>query len=327
MNRRHLITLLGGSAALWPLRAGAQAPPRVGVLSPQSASEPASLQREPFDQALRELGWMPGSNILIINRYSEGDLSRLSELAAELVALNVQVIVARGPQATLAARQATSTIPIVMSATADPVGTGFVVSLAHPGGNITGIGFEPAGPLDVKRLELLKEIHPTLAQVAYLSNPTAGQSPDIRKDLSAVADALHIELQPFEVRAASALPDSFAAIGQAGVDGLLVGADPQILEPHLTEVIAFARQFRLPAIYPWRIYVERGGLMSFGPSIAAFHRRSAVYVNKILKGAKPADLPVEQPTTFELVINLKTAKALGLTVPQSILARADEVIE
>jgi putative ABC transport system substrate-binding protein len=287
------------------------------------------VQREPFERGLRELGWTPGSNIIIERRYAEGRVERLPELAAELVRQKVDVIVTRGPQATQAARQATSMIPIVMSANPDPVGLGFIASLARPGGNITGLSFLAQGALDGKYLELLKETVPRLARVAILTNPLALQDPDgsVQKGATAAARILRLEIQTYEVRRLQDLAEAFTAMSRARIGALLVRADPHVFESSRTQVVALALRHRLPAVYPWRLYVDAGGLMSYGASIPDFHRRSAGYVDKILKGAKPADLPVQQPVKFELVINLKTAKALGLTIPPSLLVRADEVIK
>jgi putative ABC transport system substrate-binding protein len=304
--------------------------PRVGVLNPQKSTEPPSVQREPFERGLRELGWTPGVTILIEYVYAEGEVDRLSDLATTLVQRPVDVLVTRGPQATQAARQATSTIPIVMSATPDPVQEGFVTSLARPGGNITGLAFLGRGNLVGKRLELLKETVPGLARVAYVVNWHARlpeQVSAIMEEFTSAARALGLEGQLFEVRRPQDIVEVFTAMEKAQVGGLLVDVDPHVLEPNLAQVVALALQHRLPAIYPWRLYVAAGGLMSYATSIQAFHQRSATYVDKILKGIKPADLPVEQPTKLELVINLKTAKALGITMPPSLLLLADEVIQ
>jgi len=329
-----LLKVVSLTAAIWllvaPLAGAAQQPanaPRVGVLTPQKSTEPPTLQREPFERGLRELGWGPGSTIIIEYRYGEGRNERLPELAAELVRLKVDVIVTRGPQATRAARQATGTIPIVMSSTSDPVRDGFVASLARPGGNITGLSSLAQGPLEGKRLELLKETVPRLARVADLLNPLMDRDGAITREITTAARFLGLEVQTFEVKTPQDIAKAFAAIGKARVGALLVRADPSILEPNLKQVVSLALQHRLPAMYPWQMYVDAGGLMSYATSIPAFHHRSATYVDKILKGAKPADLPVEQPTRFELVINMKTAKALGLTIPASVLIRADQVIQ
>jgi putative ABC transport system substrate-binding protein len=315
-----------------PIVATAQLPmkvPRVGVLNPQLSTEPPTVQRAPFAQGLRDLGWTPGSSIIIENRYAEGEVGRLPALAAELVRLPVDVLVTRGPLATHAAQQATSTIPIVMSATPDPVRLGFVASLARPVGNITGLAFLAQGDMEGKRLELLKETVPGLARVAFPVHRRSvlGHERSIMEDgLHLAARSLRLDVQTFEVSRPDDIAAAFTAMGSAQVGALLVAADPFVLEPHLAAVVALARTHRLAAMYPWRLYVDAGGLMSYATSIPDFHRRSAVFADKILKGAKPADLPVEQPTTFELVINLKTAQALSLTIPPTLLFHADEVI-
>ncbi len=237
------------------------------------------------------------------------------------------MIVARGPQATRAAPQATGTIPIVMSATPDAVREGFVASLARPGGNITGLSFLAQGALEGKRLELLKETVPRLARVADLVNPIMDQDGAIKREITTAVRFLGLEILTFEVKRPQDIAEAFAAIGRSRVGALLVRADPAVLEPNVTQVVALALKHRLPAMYPWQMYVDAGGLMSYATSIPGFHHRPAAYVDKILRGAKPADLPVEQPTRFELVINMKTAKALGITFPPSIMVRADQVIQ
>jgi putative ABC transport system substrate-binding protein len=331
-----LVVSLAFGLLVAPFAVEAQPPmkvPRVGVLSPQHATEPPTVQREPFAQGLRAFGWEPGTSLLIEHRYAEGEVDRLPALAAELVRLPVDVLVTRGPRATRAARQATVTIPIVMSATPDPVQLGFVVSLARPGGNITGLAFLAQGDLEGKRLELLNEAVPGLARVAFLVNWGSGnwlavpdQDRSIMEALNRTATSLRLEVQTFAVSRPDNIAAAFTAMEKGQVSGLLVAADPHILEPHLAEVVALTRTHRLPAIYPWRLYAEAGGLMSYAASIPDIHRRAATYVDKILKGAKPADLPIEQPTTFEFVINLKTAEALGLTIPPTLLFQATEVL-
>jgi putative ABC transport system substrate-binding protein len=250
-------------------------------------------------------------------------------VTANLVRRGVEVIVARGPVAIRAAREATTTVPIVMSAADDPIADGFVGTLARPGGNITGIA-NIVSDLDGKRLDLLREAIPGLARVGVLTNPTM-QGPSRNRELiaglHAAARARGVELQIFEVARTDEIPGAFAAIARARVGALLVRADTQVLEPNRSMVAALAIRHRLPAMYPWHFYAEVGGLMAYASSIPDFHHRSAWYVDRILKGAKPGDLPVERPTTFELVINLKTAGLLGLTLPPSLLARADEVIQ
>jgi ABC-type uncharacterized transport system substrate-binding protein len=331
MGRRGFIVTLGVGLLAVPLAAEAQQAgkvPRIGVLNPGSSTESPAVQREPFERGLRELGWRPGSNIFIEYRYGEGNTTRLAELVAELVRLGMDMIVARGPVAIRAARQATVTIPIVMASAADPVADGSIKSLARPGGNVTGLA-NLVWELDGKRLELLKEALPQLTRVGVVTNPRMEfrRYEELATGLLAGARSLSLQIQVFEVTRPEGIAAAFAAIDKARVGGLLVLADTQFLESYRTQVVAMASKHRLPAIYPWRYYVEIGGLMSYGASIPGLHYQSAVYVDKILKGAKPADLPVEQPTKFELVINMKTAKALGLTIPPSLLLRADETIQ
>jgi putative ABC transport system substrate-binding protein len=328
-----LAVILALAFTLGPLAAeGQQAAgtvPRVGVMSPQRSIEPPTTQREPFERGLRELGWTPGSNIVIHYRYAEGAPNGLPEIASELVRLKVDVIVARGALAIQAARDATRTIPIVMSTAGDPVREGFVASLARPGGNVTGLANLNYGDIEAKRLELLKQMIPKLARVAVLSNAAAAPDPDgsIMRAFAAAARSMSLELEMFEISHPAAITEMFAAIGRARIGAVMIRADPLVLEPNIDQIVALALRHRLISIYPWRIYVNSGGLMSYATSIPGFHYRSATYVDKILRGTKPADLPVEQPTKFELVINLKTAKALGLTIPQTLLLRADQVIQ
>jgi putative ABC transport system substrate-binding protein len=331
MRRLSLAVVLVVGFALAPGAASAQPSgriARVGVLNPQRSTEPPTVQREPFEQGLRALGWIMGGNLVIEYRYADGDPEQLSQRAAELVGLKVDVIVARGPQAIRAAQRATSTIPIVMSAGADPVRAGFVASLARPGGNITGLALF-SDDIGTKQLSLLKEALPGLSRVAILMNPvmSADQDEPFLKSIHQAARVSRIETQIFTVTKPEAIPATFAAIKRGRVDGVLVRADPNVLEPNLTNVVAQALKLRLPAMYPWRFYVEAGGLMSYATSVPDIHRRSATYVSRILRGENPSALPVELPTKFELAINLKTAKVLGLTIPQSILLRADQVIE
>jgi putative ABC transport system substrate-binding protein len=329
IGRRAVVAGLAIAAAFPPHACGQPARvPRVGILSPGSSAESPAVQREPFEQGLRELGWTPGSTIVLEYRYAEGRGERLRELAAELVRLGVDVIVARSGVAIRAARGATDVIPIVMSSGADPVAGGLAKSLARPGGNITGIA-NLVQELEGKRLELLKEAIPGLARVAIVVNPSQG--PDRRgapsSRLAAIGKALDLETRVFEVARARDLGETFAAVSRARAGAVLVLADTLVLEPNRAQVTELAARHRLPAMYPWRFYVEAGGLMSYATSIPAFHHRSAAYVDRILRGARPADLPIEQPTKFELVVNLKAARALGLSIPQSVILRADEVVE
>jgi putative ABC transport system substrate-binding protein len=303
--------------------------PRVGVLNPGSSTESPAVQREPFERGLRELGWTPGTTIIVEYRYAEGRIARLGNLAAELVELKVDVIIGRSYAAVEAARRASSATPIVMSSVDDPVGYGFVKSLARPGGNITGIA-NLAGALEAKRLELLKEAIPGLTRVGVVANAASSSGPRRQAAMTALETAgrsLGLEIQTFEIGKAENLAETFAAISRARVGAILLRTDVLILEPNRTQVTALVARHRLLAMYPWRFYIDVGGLMSYATSIPAFHHRSATYVDRILKGAKPADLPVEQPTKFELIVNLRAARALDLTIPHGFLLRADEVLE
>jgi putative ABC transport system substrate-binding protein len=264
-------------------------------------------------------------NICVQLADAEGREERLPDLAAALVGLNVEVIVAGGTSATRAAQHATRTIPIVMTGTNDPVGAGFVASLAHPEGNITGLSFLGA-ELPGKRLELLKETVPQSARVAVLANPASPTYKAVMHNLTGAARALSLHLHVLEVRSADALDTAVTAVLQAHADALIVLSDPALMAPLRGQVIALAAESRLPAMYDWKFYVESGGLMSYGPSFQDTYRRAATYVDKILKGATPASLPIEQAIKFELVLNLKTAKALGITFPPTLLIQADEVI-
>lgn len=327
--RRALLRALAGSLLAAPLAAQAQQAeklPRVGVLGPGTASETVKVQREPFERGLRELSWTPGVNITIEYRYGGGSPERLAELAAELVGLSVDVIVARGPGAVRAARQASAIIPVVMASTDDPVSDGFVKSLARPGGNTTGIA-NRSWELDGKRLALLKEALPRLTRVGVLANPRKSRYRENVTTLLASARSLGLRAQVFEVTRAEDIAGAFAAIDKARVGALLVLTDIQVLEPRRAQIVALVDQRRLPAMYPWRFYAEIGGLMCYATSLPDLHHRSATFVDRILKGMKPSDLPVEQPTKFDLVINMRTAKALGLTIPQPLLLLADEVIQ
>jgi len=296
---------------------------RVGVLNPGSSSESVAVQREPFERGLRELGWLPGSNVIVDYRYGEGNNVRLEQLAADLVRQGANVIIARGNVAIRAARQAAGTVPIVMSSADDPVADGFVKNLARPGVNVTGIA-NLALELDAKRLELLKDAVPGLKQVAVLTNPSMRQP---SANLKPRAHAMGLELRMFEVERPEEIAPAFAAMKKAGVAAVLVRADTQVLEPHRPQVVAMAAKHRLPAIYPWHFYAEIGGLISYGASLPAIHHRSATYVDRILKGAKAGEMPIEQPTQFELIINVSSAKALDLVLPQSLLFRADRLVQ
>jgi putative ABC transport system substrate-binding protein len=329
VNRRKFITLLGGGGAAWPLAAHAQQQagkvPRIGFLGVTSPSDRPPLL-DAFRQGLRELGWVEGQNIVIDYRYAESRVDRLPDLAAELVRLKVDLIVSQGTQGVTAAKNATETIPIVMITVRDPVGTGVIASLARPGGNVTGMSGSAGLEIVAKQLELLKESVPKIRRVAILSNPTNAYHQLAIREVDVAARSLGVQLQFLEARGPNEFDGAFAAMAKERVGALLVVSD-SMFNAHQTRLADLAARSRMPAAYGVRESVEAGGLMSYGASFLDLHRRSAAYVDKILKGAKPADLPVEQPTKFELVINLKTAKALGLEVPPTLLARADEVIE
>ena len=297
--------------------------PRIGILNPVSGSF-LSARVEAFRQRLRELGYVEGKNIFIEYRYSEGKSERLPDLAAELVGLKVDVLVTTGPGATLAAKKASGTIPIVIASAADPVGTGLVSSLARPGGNITGLSLM-APDLDGKRLELLKEAFPKVVRVAFLWRPggTRGNLP--LTEMEAAAKALGLKLLSLDVRSLDDFEGAFARAKKERAQALITTTGG-LINTQQRRVLDFAAKNRLPAIYHYSEFVEAGGLMSYGPDNTDLWRRAATYVDKILKGAKPAELPVEQPKKFEFIINLKAAKQIGLTIPQNVLARADRVI-
>ncbi len=300
---------------------------RIGFLSPGFPRPDRDPPVDAFRQGLRDLGYVEGQNLVIEYRGSEGQDARLPALAAELARLQVEVIVAVGTTATRPAQQATHTIPIVMTGTNDPVGQGLVASLARPGGNITGLSLMMA-ELPGKRLELLKETVPQSTRVAVLANPAAPSYTRWMSNLTVAARALGLHLHVVEVRRADELDTAFVTMTRAGADALFASPDAGLLLDGLRGRIAdLAIKNRLPTIYAWREGVDTGGLLSYGPSLPDAWRRAATYVDKILKGAKPADLPVEQPMKFKLAINLKTAKALGLTIPPSILFQADEVLQ
>lgn len=325
MRRRDLIAVLGTVAA-WPLAAGAQQAGkiyRVGFLWDSPSVWPLAL--EAFRQGLRDLGWVEGQNLAIEYRWAEGQFSRLDELATELVRLEVDAIVAPTSIYAGAATRATSTIPIVFASHADPIGSGHVASLARPGGNVTGLTIVMS-ETNAKSLELLKEAVPGLARVAVLWDPA---TPSHRPGLEAVevmGRALGLELQSVAVEDATEFESAFSAIVEGRAGGVLVLSTPLFIGG-ARRLAELALTHKLPTMFGPRDHAEAGGLLSYGPDRADLYRRAAIYVDKILKGADPADLPVEQATKFELVINLKTAEALGITIPPSILLRADELIE
>jgi putative ABC transport system substrate-binding protein len=328
---RYLIGLLVTLALaifVAPLTAEAQQATnvyRIGWLSPAFPRPDHDPPVDAFRQGLRDLGYVEGQNLVMEYRGADGKIERLPDLAAELVQHQVAVIVAVGTAATRAAQDATHTIPIVMTGTFDPLGQGFIASLAQPGGNITGLSNLMAD-LPSKRLEILKETVPHSAGIAVLVNPDNPPAKSVLQTLTVAAQELRLHLHIVELRQAEELDMAFAAMTHNGADALMVLSDPLLMDDLLGRVADLATKSRLPAMYDWKMYVEAGGLMSYGTSLPERHRRAATYVDKILKGAKPADLPVEQSTTFELIINLKTAQALGITIPPTLLFQADEVM-
>ena len=297
--------------------------PRIGYLSALSPSS-VPARTEAFRRGLGELGHFEGKSVVIEYRYSEGNLDRLTELAAELVRLKVDVIVTTGPTSTRAAKESTTSIPIVMTNEADPVASGFVVSLARPGGNITGLS-NLAPEIGGKRLELLKEVIPKMSRVAVVGTASQAGNAQSLKELERAAAAFGVKLQSLDVAAPKDIEIVFRAAKKGGTHAVLLLQSP-ILNAHRTQIAELAVKSRLPAIYFAPEFVEDGGLMSYGPSLNDLFRRAATFVDKILKGRKPADLPVEQPIKFEFIINLKAAKQIGLTIPPNVLVRADKVI-
>jgi putative ABC transport system substrate-binding protein len=327
MNKTILVWLLATISLTIVFHAEAQQPkklPRIAYLSANSAAG-QTTNLKAFRQGLGELGYVGGKNILIDYRYADAKLDRLPALAAELVALKVEVIVTSGPTATRPAKEATAMIPIVMANDNDPVGYGFVASLARPGGNITGLSTLSA-ELNGKRLELLKEIVPGLSRVAVFRTSTNPGNAQALKETELAAGALGLKIQYSDIRDPKDIEAAFKAARNQRSDGILALNTPFINTSYRQQLAALAVKNRLPAIYFSARYPEDGGLMSYGVSSADLFRRAATYVDKILKGAKPADLPVEQPTKFEFIINLKAAKQIGLTIPPNVLARADRVI-
>ena len=326
LKRREFITLLGGAAASWPLAArGQEGMRRVGVLMNTGADEPESQARlAAFMQGLQEFGWAVGRNVRIDYRWTPGDAVHLRKSAEELVALRPEAILAGVGPTTPALQRASRTVPIVMAQGIDPVGAGFVQSLARPNGNVTGfIQFEYS--LAGKWMELLKEVAPNVGRVAVLREPGSaaiGQWAIIQ----AVAQPMGVELRPIDLSNANEIERAISEFAKAPNGGLIVAVSAASLI-HRQLIIALAAQHRLPTTYAYRIFVTSGGLMTYGANIESLYRRAAGYVDRILKGEKPADLPVQAPTKYELVINVKTAKALGLDLPSSLLGRADEVIE
>jgi putative ABC transport system substrate-binding protein len=328
MRRREFVTLLGGAAA-WPLAAGAQQPERmrlIGVLVSIEESDPETQARvKAFREALEKLGWVNGRNIEVKYHYAAGDVDRAGRYAAEMVAQGMDVIVAAGSSSLRAVQRQTRTVPIVFVQVGDPVGGGFVESLNRPGGNTTGFTtFEYS--FSAKWLELLKEIAPRVVRAAVLRDPTVGTYAALYGAIQAVAPSLGTQIRPVGVRNAAEIERAIETFARDSHGGLIVLPGP-LATVHRDVIIASARRHLLPAVYPYRFFSNRGGLISYGFDNLDLYRRAASYVDRILNGEKPADLPVQAPTKYELVINLTTAKTLGIEVPPTLLARADEVIE
>ena len=325
MRRRDFVTLLGGVAAAWPLAARAQQPGKLPTIGFLGASTPAAWSEwtAAFVQRLRELGWIDGRTVAIEYRWAEGRAERFGEIAAEFVRLKVDVIVTVG-SAVAAAMQASSTIPIVFAVAVDPVGSGMVASLSRPGGNVTGISTQTK-ELAGKRIELLREVLPNLRRLAIIANVSYSAGVLEIAEVKRIATKLGIDVEVLEIRRAGDIAPAFGAL-KSGQQALYVCADA-LINANTARINTLALGARLPTLHPFREYLGAAGLMSYGPKNADLFRQAGDIVDKILKGAKPADLPVEQPTKFELVVNLIAAKVLGLAIPESFLLRADEVIE
>ena len=325
MRRRDFIKVIGGGAVAWPLAARAQQPtPVVGFLSAVSQTQTAHLVAA-FRRGLKETGFVEGSNVVIEYRFADGQYDRLPAQATELVRRAVDVIVASGPPAANAARVATASIPIVFVVGLDPVAAGLVASFNRPGGNATGITLV-SGPLGQKRLELVREFAPKATDVAMLVNPLSPDAPPEIRDMQAAAQANGFKITLLNASTLDELKTAIATLADHPSSALLVGADPFFMVRR-EQIVALVAQQKIPAVYPFREFADAGGLMSYGTNIANAYRQSGIYAGRILKGAKPADLPVLNPTSFELVVNLKAAQTLGLNIPPALHARSDEVIE
>lgn len=325
MRRRDFIKVIGGGAVAWPLAARAQQPtPVVGFLSAVSQTQTAHLVAA-FRRGLKETGFVEGSNVVIEYRFADGQYDRLPAQATELVRRAVDVIVASGPPAANAARVATTSIPIVFVVGLDPVAAGLVASFNRPGGNATGITLV-SGPLGQKRLELVREFAPKATDVAMLVNPLSPDAPPEIRDMQAAAQANGFKITLLNASTLDELKTAIATLADHRSSALLVGGDPFFMVRR-EQIVALVAQQKIPAVYPFREFADAGGLMSYGTNIANAYRQSGIYAGRILKGAKPADLPVLNPTSFELVVNLKAAQTLGLDIPPALHARADEVID
>jgi putative ABC transport system substrate-binding protein len=326
MRRRDFITLIGGAAVAWPLAARAQQPAKLPTIGYLGGGEAAAQRAwvEAFVRRLRELGWIEGRTIAIEYRWAEGRPERYAEFAAEFVRRNVDVILANGTEPAVAAKQATSNIPIIFPTTGDPIGSGLVSSLARPGGNVTGLS-NLATDIAAKRLEILREVLPGLRRLAVMLNIGNAASIIERKEIDAAARTLGLELVSLPIRRVDDIALAFEDL-KSRADALYLSGDI-LFHTQRLRINTFVLAAHLPTMFPQREYLEGGGLISYGTNFPELNRRAADYVDKILRGAKPGEIPVEQPTKFDLAVNLITAKALGLTIPATLLARADEVIE
>src|SRR6266852_5761353 len=329
MKRREFIVALGGAAATWPLAVRAQQPAgrvyRVGCLVTASREQQLHLLKA-FEEGLRSLGYRVGENVVIEYRFANGEMERLPALAADLVRLGVDIVVTGANPNTVAAMKATTTIPIIMTNSSDPVSAGLVASLARPGGNVTGLTQDTGGEIWGKRLELLKETLPNLLRVGILWNPDFAPNQSRLTSMREATQALGLTLVSVEARGPDALEQAFATMVREHMQAFIVSGDPLLFD-YRGQIGEMAIRNRLPGVSHLREFADAGLLLAYGVNFRDLFRRTAVFVDKIFKGAKPADLPVEQPTKFELVVNLKTAKALGLTIPPALLQRADQVIE
>jgi putative ABC transport system substrate-binding protein len=323
-KRREFIGLLGGAAATWPLVARGQQPGRLVRIGFLSGGAGPNANVYGFQHGLRELGYVEGQNLVLIYRWAESQRARIADLARELLELNLEVLASHTTEAIVAIRSLNTTLPVIMTAISDPIGNGLVSSLARPGGNTTGVTLF-SNELAGKRLQVLKEVVPQLTRIALLAERDRPPTATLISETQEAAHALRLILQTFEVRP-EGIAEALRSIAQERADAVIVQQNLSFT-PYLRQIADLAIGYRLPTVHPTREFVEAGGLLSYGPSLFALGQRAAWYVDRILKGMKPTDLPVEQPTKFELLLNLKTAKALGLNIPPSLLAIADEVID
>jgi putative ABC transport system substrate-binding protein len=325
-SRRRFLAAAASSFITLPLAVSAQPAVHVARIGFLGSGSYERVTYEPFIQGLRDLGWVQGQNVTIDYRFADGSIERLPDLAVELAQRKVDVIVAVATPSSLAAKHATKTIPVVMVGAGDPVAAGLVTNLARPDGNVTGLSFDVSLESFTKSLELFKQAAPTARRVAVLINPANPAQHHAVNNLGVAAKQLGVHLRVLQARGPDDFDAAFTAMSKEGFDGLLVVTDPTFVS-NRTRLAELALKHHMPSIHGVRAYVEAGGLMSYGPNMAVLYRRASTYVDKLLKGAKPRDLPVEQPSKFELVVNLKAARALGITIPQSLRLRADEVIQ